>query len=272
MERSLALLENSEDGDELLQRCYTKYTKPSTHIHLRPLLRKLSHAAGGGDNDAEARRDDAHKIIELHGKVGAGKTHLLYMLCMKAVVEGKAVVVIDTEIKFDFGRLLSLLEARLDGASGKHYLDQILVIMPQTSALCLAALQSLPERLAREMPDAIVAYTLVDSISAYHWNDNTSTGTLLKALHAACLKIGSAKGVVTSWDTGYTYMSLDQNLSTKLLVERKHVLPFQQGLAQAYSTAEARMDVIRRGTFYVKTTDEQRRVGFSIKNDSIGVL
>ncbi|CCG84067.1 protein of unknown function [Taphrina deformans PYCC 5710] len=266
MFRARALLTQRDSCHGLL--AYVRTQQPaSLDIPLHPLLPSSS-----------ASYDQA---IELHGLAGSGKTHLLYNLTIEAILAGDAVIVFDTDLKWDNARLLELLHARMsdqsteDTTSGPfsvfgeqtclELLDSVYMYQPASLAAFLNDAEDVLELCMRAVPDKSVRYILVDSFSAFHWQfvavRKPSIVDVFSRLHKSAEEI-AALLVYTTWDLGFPYIALPH--SVRLTVSKKYVLQFTQGLAQAQETKEHRMEVIKRGISYVSGEASSERITFSI--------
>ena len=277
MQRAQKLLLDASPGLDLLEDAVRHYSKPALYAPLRRLL----------PSSTITSIDGYDHILELHGKAGAGKTHLLYLLCINALVDGKSVVVVDADGKFDCARLLHLLEKRIEGVASDalYLLDFVQVLQPQSAREVVEVLERLPVALSMDgladddlntidglsdmgFKSRAIGLLALDSISAFHWHDPAMTLPIHTAMSKACCRL-AVQGICTSWDVAYTYLALPKSTSARLLVERKEVLQFAQGITQAYATADARQEVLARGTIYVKSADGGKRTVFAIKPDGV---
>lgn len=306
MERAQKLLLDATSGLELLEEVTRHYAPADAGAaDLHPTLRRLlpthavprAEAQGAASSAASAAAGRGYDyVLELHSRSGAGKTHLIYLLCIDALLAGHSVIIIDADGKFDCSRLLHLLrqavavrggvngggnDALRGGDEALRLLDYVHILQPQSAAAAIRMLDRLPDVLAGAATDSDyaledlvidarppsslggrrLALLAIDSISAFHWHDPGQTLSLHAAHSRACGRLATT-GVCTSWDVGYTYLALPKATSTRLAVERKEVLQFTQGITQAYATADARQEVLARGIFYVKpasSTAEQAR-------------
>lgn len=219
--------------------------------------------------------------IELHGAVGSGKTHLLYILVIEAILVGKAVIVFDTDLKWDNTRLLDLLQAKMTedpvlverDLDALHLLDSVIIYQPQSSKAFLEDVGEAYNFCLQELQNQSVRYLLVDSMSAFHWQYTVARETpvveVYNALRQLAIQI-SASLVYSTWDLGFNYIALPH--STRLAVNKKQVLQFTQGLEQAFETKEARMEVLSRGISYLTSQTSRQRVAFRVQKDSCSFL
>lgn len=269
MYRARTLLESPDSCTDLLSTLRGQHAPP-VDLPIQSLLPQ-----GGIGSD---------QAIEFHGLGGSGKTHILYMLAIEAVLAGGAVVVFDTDYHWDSGRLLHLLIHRLpehkDGQEGQDYsrenvatdlLDLIYVYQPQSLTGFLEDTAQLRELCMRDLQNHSVRYVLVDSFSAFHWQSlatkKPSTLDVFNALRTVTAQV-SALLVYTTWDLGFGYMSFPHTV--RLQVSKKYVLQFTQGLAQAMETKGHRMDVVNRGICYISSETHARRETFTITADACG--
>ena len=280
MQRAKALLEAAEPLSALLQRINSE--KPRVlDLPLHDLLPNNSNP------------------IEFHGLSGSGKTHLLYILAIEAVLAGKAVVVYDTDYKWDNNRLLHLIDCKLarsmgtanytdiglssGSTSNKHFLDLIHVYQPQSAAAFLEDIESTWTMATEKFRDRPVRYLLVDGISAYYWQsiadprrdaetDKPSklnwTQACMEELKRCSTRLLSQL-VYTNWDLGWPHLTFPGTI--RLTVQKKEVLQFTQGLEQAVLTKDARQEVLDRGIFYVRS-DEGRRVAFYVRPEACSAV
>lgn len=262
------MLNKPESCFELLSQVHTQYAAPILDLPIHDLIRNT--------------RLSYDQSLELHGLSGSGKTHLLYLLTIEAVLAGRAVIVFDTDLKWDNSRLLHLITARLTDGEGvgifgavdySHLLDLVYIFQPQSAASFRADAESIVQLCLHELHDKAVRYVLVDSLSSFHWQalatQETSNVDIYLALQKAAEQI-SALLVYTTWDIGFNYINMPR--STRLLVDRKYVLQFTQGLEQAVETRDARMEVLKRGIFYLSSENREHRVAFYVKHNSCGAL
>lgn len=221
------------------------------------------------------------QAVELHGAVGAGKTHLLYLLAIEAVLAGKSVIVYDTDYKWDNSRLLHLLGLKIDQSdsevtkqcSSQDLLDQIYIYQPQSAKAFLSDVQSTFDLCTESIRERAVRYLMVDSMSAFHWQYTVARDTSILEIFNGLRKVAeqiSAILVYTTWDLGFNYIVLPH--TTRLAVNKKQVLQFTQGLDQAFETKDARSEVLNRGISYVTSEVNDIRVAFRIQEDDCSFI
>lgn len=251
-------------------------------------------------------RNPKDTAVDFHGQSGSGKTHLLYLLVIEALIRGKSVIVFDTDLKWDSVRLLHLLNCRLAGQrsstdpadvglagnagnNNEYLLDSVYIYQPQSSAAFYEASQSILELVQDLLPEKSVRYIMVDSMTAFYWQSIADpmpseqlraaskagkpnkrdwiTETHLSLLRSASLC--GAQLVYTTWDLSWHNFTLTR--CTRLQVQKKQVLQFTQGLEHAMSTKEARAEVLERGIFHVRREGFEK-VSFYIKPDGCGCV
>lgn len=266
MLRARALLDQTDSCLALLSS-----TRQLCHATIETPIKRLLPDPAGGYGDA----------IELHGTVGSGKTHILYLLVIEAVLAGKSVIVFDTDLKWDTSRLLHLLNTK---TSERHstvhteiesldLLDLVYIYQPQSAKGFLVDVQDTFKLCSEVIQNHAVRYIMVDSMSAFHWQYTVARDTSMIEVFKALRKLAeqvSAILVYSTWDLGFNYMTFPH--STRLAVNRKQVLQFTQGLDQAFETKEARMEVLNRGISYVTSVASNHRVAFRIQVDDCSFL
>ncbi|XP_030254060.1 DNA repair protein XRCC2 [Sparus aurata] len=135
---------------------------------------------------------DQGEVVELYGPEGTGKTELLYHLlcrCVLPVASGGLevdVVFVDTDYSLDMLRLVSILDSRLNAARStgspsagsdeallRHCLSRLLVVHCSSSSQLLLTLHFLETSLSSRPGLALL---LIDSISAFYWQDRCEGG------------------------------------------------------------------------------------------------
>lgn len=137
-------------------------------------------------------------VIEILGDSNCGKTELLYHLCAKATfppfwkgieLNGLelSVLFIDTDQKFSFIRLMTILENRLSTAVTstterpsnndtieflKTCLSRVKVINCKSTDDLIITLHGLDEILSSQ--EELISLILIDSVSAFYWADKMS--------------------------------------------------------------------------------------------------
>jgi hypothetical protein len=202
-------------------------------------------------------------IIELHGRSGSGKTHLLYMLAIEAILAGKGVVVFDAEGTWDLLRFVHLLQQHVDAFEARSLLDNLLIYQPVSLAEMLTDAKDLTRTLTVHMREMTIQSILVDSISSFYWQAKSQLPSVIEALRDAASMLHAAL-IMTNWHIGWRHLTIPQ--SVRLHIERKEVLQFTQGVEQALITAEARAEVLNRGLFYIKDNRGNRQT-FCIKQN-----
>ncbi|TFY71048.1 hypothetical protein EVG20_g1946 [Dentipellis fragilis] len=142
---------------------------------------------------APLRRGD---VIEIQGSASSGKTHLLYHLLVTCVIPSeprllngwnKAAVVFDLDGTFDIRRFRQLVLSRITQQHSPYALDQtgaaavvsqsmrnLRVFRPSSSLQLVANLHSLPLYHASDLPSSEIALLVIDSVSAFYWQDRFS--------------------------------------------------------------------------------------------------
>ena len=139
-------------------------------------------------------------IVEVTGRSGSGKTHLLYYVASVAALpvewhgiklggKGGAVAIVDSDGRFSVSRLAEVMECLIQDAARKQSLPQagadevstlvhdclthVLIFRPQSSAALQATLSSLPALLldgrGHHSSHRHLETLLVDSASAFAW-------------------------------------------------------------------------------------------------------
>ncbi|KAF2435724.1 hypothetical protein EJ08DRAFT_656091 [Tothia fuscella] len=165
------------------------------HFNLAP-LDQLLHSTEMTTNDVSRKLPLKPVVIELcSAESGVGKTHLLYMITILAILpsiyhdvilEGpeSTVIIIDTEGRFSIERLAQIMENYITEVNGElpnleelvaQSLDHVHIFRPQTMAAMTAILFSLPKYLfdtqARESTRRPLHSVIVDSASTFYWQN-----------------------------------------------------------------------------------------------------
>ncbi|ORY83892.1 P-loop containing nucleoside triphosphate hydrolase protein [Protomyces lactucae-debilis] len=245
-----ATLRNAEPCTVLLQRL-----RPSAGFTVGLTLGELVESAPGQLHPP---------IVELRGRSGSGKTHLLYMLAIEALVGGTGVVYFDAEGTFDILRFSHLLRQHVDPFAADGVLKNLVVFQPQSASEMLANAKSLRQSIAVLQRDVPVRLILVDSISSFFWQAKTLLPVIVEALRDVA-KAVHATVFITNWQIGWQHFSVAK--AVRLEVEKKEVLQFTQGIEQALNTADARAEVLARGLSYIKNAGGNRQT-FCIKDQA----
>lgn len=158
----------------------------------------LDHLIPGSDTTQEGVRQPLPKptVVELCSEEsGAGKTHLLYLITIIAILpsihrdvdlNGKesAVVIIDTEGRFNVGRLVELmhhyiLEKMADALDTddliNRSLEHVHVFRPQSMATMIATVSTLPTYLfnhqAHRSTSRPLHSIMIDNASTFYWQN-----------------------------------------------------------------------------------------------------
>ncbi|XP_059182930.1 DNA repair protein XRCC2 [Centropristis striata] len=150
---------------------------------LKDVEPRLFPADGGPDHG---------EVVELYGTEGTGKTELLYHLLCRCVLPAASgglevdVVFVDTDYSLDMLRLVSILDSRLNAARStgspsagsdeavlRSCLSRLLVVHCSSSSQLLLTLHFLETSLSSRPGLALL---LIDSISAFYWQDRCEGG------------------------------------------------------------------------------------------------
>jgi len=203
-------------------------------------------------------------VIEVFSESScSGKTQLLYQMIAEsyfssshlAPSDGKEIVYIDCDGRFDILRFKEMMRRQTTSDElAEQALSHIHIFRPHSAACLISTLKYIPEYLFSLSYSKPLGTVLVDSISAFYWNDRTShTFTTIVEELRRIKTMFSATVVLTNNVSAAVNLPLVYNnfVTMRIVMSRDQVAKFNQdiGWLEAWEERETRQEVMDRAGF-----------------------